>query len=31
VQDLDQDRIVLQQARSTIAAGLQKLGPSKAG
>jgi thiol-disulfide isomerase/thioredoxin len=31
VQDLDQDRIVLQQARSTIAAGLQKLGSSKAG
>jgi len=31
VQDLDQDRIVLQQARSTIAAGLQKLGASEAG
>ncbi len=31
VQDLDQDRIVLQQARSTIATGLQKLATSKAG
>jgi thiol-disulfide isomerase/thioredoxin len=31
VQDLDQDRIALQQARSTIAAGLHRLGASKAG
>ena len=31
VQDLDRDRIVLRQARSTIAAGLQKLGSSTAG
>jgi thiol-disulfide isomerase/thioredoxin len=30
VQDLNQDHIALQQARSTIAAGLQKLGASKA-
>ncbi len=31
VQDLNRDHIALQQARSTIAAGLQKLGTSKAG
>jgi thiol-disulfide isomerase/thioredoxin len=31
VEDLNQDHIALQQARRTIAAGLQKLGPNKAG